>query len=181
MSRLKILLPAIVSFLLVYAITSAPRRTVQESVASAQAYWRGDQAVITLTTQAELRSQTLLDRLTGKLIPSRPQTRVSKAHVYTWKNQRWEHVELATMQAPRNFELWPYAGSFYVIDLRGVREWNGHALVATSRQRAIELPDCFPENPDNYMAAGPEGSKQLFAVMQDPITRDEWHPPSHRA
>lgn len=160
-----------------FLLTSNRFRSIEEHVLSAQAYWSGDQAIVTVTTKAELRNLSALSRITSLVGNSSPGVmHVGKAHVYTWKNGSWTHVELPVKGAPAQFELWPYNGKLYTWDyLHTVREWNGQALVAVPRQRAEELEKSFPEDENNYVPAGADGAHHEYAVLQDPISRDEWH------
>ena len=159
-------------------------RTVREYATSAQLYWHADQAIVTVTTAAEVRDESLAATVIEavreriKLEPSKPQLRVGAAYVYTLQNGRWRTQLLDPVDAPKSFPLWPYNGELYTWNDTAatttptVYQWQKGELIPVSAERAALLREAFPHDPANYMAAGPA---HAYDVMQDAITRDEWH------
>jgi hypothetical protein len=56
-----------------------------------------------------------------------------------------------------------------------VREWNGKFWLPAPPQRTAELHSSFPLDPNNYVAAGKGNPPHPYDIVQDVITRDEWH------
>ncbi len=172
-------------------------RTVREYATSAQLYWRlpqqanyglaggpnADQAIVTVTTAAEVRNEGVAATAIGKvrelarLAPSKPMLHVGPAYVYTLQNGRWHTQQLDPAESPKDFPLWPYNGELYTWDetQRGretISEWHKGELISVSPERAAQLREAFPHDPANYAAAG---AAHPYDVVQDAITRDEWH------
>jgi hypothetical protein len=165
-----------------YALNTYRTNSVREYLTSAQVYWHADQAVLTLTTAAEVRSESLIAkglRSAGswtKLAANKPDVRVGAAHVFILQNGNWVEQKLSPMRSPTAFSLWPYNGQFYSWDKRQlVSLWNGHILLPVPQPRAVELHKAFPNDPNNFLAAAPSGSPNPYDIVQDVITRDEWH------
>lgn len=163
-----------------YALSWYHLNSVREYATSAQVYWRADEGVITLTTRTEVRHETLIARalravatLAGRSEP--PEVRVGSAKVFTFRHGTWDVQTLDPARSPSAFPLWPYQGKFYTWDNLFVQGWNGHRLVPTEVGRAIELRQAFSRDANHYLPAGPNGSGKPYAVIQDPITLDEWH------
>jgi hypothetical protein len=187
-ARLKWLALLAAMFVVSYAVSHYRSNTVREYVTSASVYWRADQAVIAITTGAEVRSEGLIPkalslvRSVAKLPADRPEIRVGAARVFTFHNGAWNDVKLSPMASPISFPLWPYNSHFYTWDKRQrVSEWNGYLLVPVSPRRAAELREAFPDDPANYLPAGSGKLPQTYDVLQDVITRDEWHSYQHIA
>jgi hypothetical protein len=181
-ARLKWIALIAACILTLYGATHFHRDSVREYLTSAQVYWQSDQAVITITTAAELRSEGLVSkalciaRRWVNLPESGPDLRVGAAHVFTLQNGSWQEQKLEPRLSPQAFPLWPYNGSFYTWDnFQPPREWNGHALLPVPPQCAADLQTAFPEDPDNFLPAGTGVSPRPYDVVQDVITRDEWH------
>ena len=181
-ARLKWLALFAACFITSYGLSNYHANTVRESLTSAQVYWRADEAVITITTAAELRSESLLTkglRIAGgwtKLANIKPDLRIGSARVFTLQNGNWEDQMLSPARSPIAFPLWPYNGRFYTWDRRQVVSvWNGGVLLPVKPPRAGELHRAFPNDPENFLPAGSGATPRSYDVVQDVITRDEWH------
>lgn len=181
-ARLKWLAVLALIFAVSYGVSLYRSNTVREYVTSAQVYWRADQAVITLTTGAEVRSEGLVARavrLVGgwtRLATSKPEVRVGSARVFTFRNGNWDEQKLNPAWSPTTFPLWPYNGHFYTWDKQQrVSAWNGSLLMPITPQRTAELRSAFPNDPGNFLPAGSGKAPNAYDVVQDVITRDEWH------
>jgi hypothetical protein len=184
MSSARLKWSAMIAACLVASYGAAHHRTtsVREYLTSAQVYWRADQAVITITTTAEVRSEGLvakgvsIARGWAKLADPKPDLRVGAAHVFTLQNGSWQDQKLEPRSSPQVFMLWPYNGHFYTWGTRWqVHEWNGQQLLSVPPQRAAELHSAFPDDPNNFLPAGTGASPQPYNKLQDVITRSEWH------
>ena len=172
-------------------------RTVREYCTSAQLYWHlpqnakdapaeGPDAIVTVTTAAEVRNEGMAATAIGKvrelakLAPSKPKLHVGATYVYTLQNGRWQTQQLDPVDAPGAFPLWPYNGELYTwndaANMAGgdaqVLQWHQGELIPVSPERAAQLREAYPHDPANYLAAGEAHS---YDVVQDAITRDEWH------
>ena len=140
------------------------------------------EAVITLTTAAEVRSEGLIAKGLriaagwAKLTTAKPDLRIGTAHVFTFRNGAWQEQKLSPLSSPLAFPLWPYNGHFYTWDKRQVvHEWNGHLSSSVPPRQAAELHGAFPLDPNNFVAAGTGNSPHPYDLVQDVISREEWH------
>ncbi|HEX8925953.1 MAG TPA: hypothetical protein VF786_09190 [Terriglobales bacterium] len=151
---------------------------VQTRLGSAQVYWNDSQAIITVSTVNEVRDESYLHLLLSKVgvMPPLPATsQVGPAKVIVSRAQGWDVIQLPKELAPKQFELWAFNSKLYTIEAGKSREWTGRALGPATPAIASELRRSFPSDPNNYVPSGPKGSGQPYAVMQDVITRAEWH------
>jgi hypothetical protein len=151
---------------------------VQTHLSSAQVYWNDTQAIVTVSTVNEVRDQSYLHMLlsvVGIVPPAQSVPQAGPAKVIVSKAEGWDVVQLPKELAPKQFELWPFNAKFYTIEEGKSREWTGRALNPAALPVASELRRSFPADPNNYLPAGPKGSGQPYAIMQDVITRAEWH------
>lgn len=168
--------------LTLYALSRYHDDSVREYLTSAQVYWRADQTIITITTAAEIRSEGLLDRALRiarrwtNLPERRPDLRVGAAHVFSLQKGSWRDHRLQPSLSPQSFQLWPYNGHLYTWDNpQTPHEWNGQVLLPVPQQRAVDVQTAFPDDPNNLLPAGTGVSPRPYDVVQDVITRDEWH------
>ena len=181
-ARLKWIALLAACILTLYGASRFHDDSVREYLTSAQVYWRADHAVITITTAAELRSDSLIDkalriaRRWANMPEGSPDLRVGAAHVFTLQNGSWRVQRLEPRLSPQTCPLWPYNQHFYTWDnLQPPHEWNGHALSSVPPQRAADVQAAFPNDPDNFLPAGTGVSPHPYDIVQDVITRDEWH------
>ncbi|HVP63316.1 MAG TPA: hypothetical protein VMT82_00385 [candidate division Zixibacteria bacterium] len=174
-----ILLAVIVVLLLAVAGLNFYRVTdVQTHLSSAQVYWQDNQAIITVSTINEVRDESylrLLLSMVGAMPPVSTVPQIGPAKVIVSKADGWDVIQLPKELAPKQFELWPFNSKFYTLEEGKSREWTGRALGPAPASVAGELRRSFPSDPNNYVPAGPKGSGQPYAVLQDVITRAEWH------
>jgi len=181
--KLRLVIPLVLLVVVVAALNFIPRRTAQTYVKSVQVYWRADQAMLTMTTTEVTHEQSWLmtglgwlGKQVGMLLGGgKMEAKPGAAHVYRWTGKTWDHQTIPASAAPHILVMWPYGGKFYTWDdAKVVQTWNGRALEPTKPERAAELRASFPNNPNNYLAAG-KASHQPYSIVQDVITRDEWH------
>jgi len=151
---------------------------VETRLSSAQLYWSDSQAIITVSTIDEVCTQSYLYLVlsrAGVLPLMQPVPQIGPAKVIVSKAQGWDVIQLSKDLAPQQFELWPFNSKFYTLEDGKAREWTGRALSPAPAFVTSELRRSFPADPNNYVPAGPKGSGQPYAIMQDVITRAEWH------
>jgi len=165
-----------------HAVSHYRAYSVREHLTSARVYWHADRAFITITSAAEVRSEGLammLVRVVGermKLTTFKPDLRVGSAKVFTCDAGAWTDAALLPVRSPGDFPLWPYNGKFYTWDNRQlVRMWDGHQLLPVPMDRFRELHQSFPHDPNNFIPAGTGAASRSYDVVQDVITREEWH------
>jgi hypothetical protein len=164
--------------------------SVREYATSAQLYSQADRIILSVNTTAEVRNESIPAKAVrkvqelAKLTPSKAELHSGATHIYTLQNGTWQNRQLGPGELPEAFRLWPYNGKLYTWDesqtsaavsddeALGVMEWRNGELIETSPELAAQLHQAFPNDPANYLAAG---EAHPYDVVQDAITRDEWH------
>ncbi len=164
--------------LVLLAVSAQPTCWVRERLLSARVYWNSQEAVITLTTSAEVNRDNWMMHMLRRGgrwfgLGHTPSVYVGGARVVVLHNGRREDLLLPPMYSPAQFPLWPYYGHLYTWETHtSVREWTGQTLVPVQAHRAEELLRSFPHTRDNY---APSASPTEPDVLQDVVSREAWH------
>lgn len=167
------------AFAVLTHLATTRTRTVREYATSARVYWRADQALASVTTAAEIRDEGVVSgafrklRVAAKIAPAAPELHIGSTHVYVFRNGAWQDNAVNPARSLKSSPLWPYDGTFYTWDdSKAVRQWKNGILATAPPDRAKELRQAFPDDANNYLAAN---AAHPYAILQDAITRDEWH------